>query len=57
MRIDLNQYRIRVGAINPGLVETEFSKIRFKGDTIKPLMFIKVLKHYKLRTLQALYML
>ncbi len=33
MRIDLNAYGIRVGAINPGLVETEFSEVRFKGDT------------------------
>ncbi|WP_373073026.1 SDR family NAD(P)-dependent oxidoreductase [Zeaxanthinibacter enoshimensis] len=32
MRMDLNAYGIRVGAINPGLVETEFSKVRFKGD-------------------------
>lgn len=32
MRIDLNAYGIRVGAINPGLVETEFSTVRFKGD-------------------------
>jgi len=32
MRIDLNEYGIRVGAINPGLVETEFSTVRFKGD-------------------------
>ncbi|GAA4268952.1 SDR family NAD(P)-dependent oxidoreductase [Hyunsoonleella aestuarii] len=34
MRIDLNTYGIKVGAINPGLVETEFSKVRFKGDKI-----------------------
>lgn len=34
MRIDLNPYDIRVSAINPGLVETEFSKVRFKGDPI-----------------------
>jgi len=34
MRIDLNPYGIKVGAINPGLVETEFSKVRFKGDKI-----------------------
>ncbi|MCM4166675.1 NADP-dependent 3-hydroxy acid dehydrogenase YdfG [Arenibacter antarcticus] len=33
MRIDLNQYNIRVGAIHPGLVETGFSDVRFKGDT------------------------
>lgn len=33
MRIDLNAHGIRVGAVNPGLVETEFSDIRFKGDT------------------------
>lgn len=34
MRMDLNPYGIKVGAINPGLVETEFSKVRFKGDPI-----------------------
>ncbi|WP_190810174.1 SDR family NAD(P)-dependent oxidoreductase [Flagellimonas sp. S3867] len=33
MRIDLNEHGIRVGAINPGLVETEFSDVRFKGDS------------------------
>lgn len=33
MRIDLNAYGIRVGAVNPGLVETEFSEVRFKGDS------------------------
>ena len=32
MRLDLNTYGIKVGAINPGLVETEFSNVRFKGD-------------------------
>lgn len=34
MRIDLNPYGIKVGAINPGLVETEFSQVRFKGDAV-----------------------
>ncbi|MGB1210500.1 MAG: SDR family NAD(P)-dependent oxidoreductase [Lacinutrix venerupis] len=34
MRIDLNPYGIKVAAINPGLVETEFSQVRFKGETI-----------------------
>jgi NADP-dependent 3-hydroxy acid dehydrogenase YdfG len=32
MRIDLNPFGIKVTAINPGLVETEFSQVRFKGD-------------------------
>ena len=34
MRIDLNPYGIKVSTINPGLVETEFSEVRFKGDAI-----------------------
>ncbi|WP_411766319.1 SDR family NAD(P)-dependent oxidoreductase [Winogradskyella sp. A3E31] len=34
MRIDLNPYGIKVSAINPGLVETEFSEVRFKGNDI-----------------------
>ncbi|WP_117880118.1 SDR family NAD(P)-dependent oxidoreductase [Aureibaculum luteum] len=34
MLIDLNPFGIKVGAVNPGLVETEFSQVRFKGDTI-----------------------
>jgi 3-hydroxy acid dehydrogenase / malonic semialdehyde reductase len=33
MRLDLNPYNIKVSEINPGLVETEFSLVRFKGDT------------------------
>lgn len=35
MRLDLNEHNIRVSAIHPGLVETEFSDVRFKGDTEK----------------------
>jgi len=34
MRIDLNPHGIKVCAIHPGLVETEFSQVRFKGDPI-----------------------
>ena len=33
MRLDLNGKGIKVGAINPGLVKTEFSEVRFKGDS------------------------
>jgi len=32
MRIDLLKYRIRVSAVHPGAVETEFSLVRFKGE-------------------------
>jgi 3-hydroxy acid dehydrogenase/malonic semialdehyde reductase len=32
MRIDLLPHGIKVTAVNPGMVETEFSKTRFKGD-------------------------
>ncbi|RZL32956.1 MAG: SDR family NAD(P)-dependent oxidoreductase [Pedobacter sp.] len=32
MRIDLLPHKIKVTAINPGAVETEFSLVRFKGD-------------------------
>lgn len=35
MRIDLNKYGIKVSQIAPGLVETEFSLVRFKGDKEK----------------------
>ena len=44
MRIDLNKHNIRVAGIHPGAVETEFSEVRFKGDTTKA---EKVYKGYK----------
>lgn len=44
MRMDLNPYGIRVGAIHPGMVETEFSEVRFKGDKEKAANTYKGLK-------------
>jgi NADP-dependent 3-hydroxy acid dehydrogenase YdfG len=35
MRLDLNAHNIKVSQIAPGAVETEFSEVRFKGDTDK----------------------
>ena len=35
MRIDLLPYRIKVTSVHPGAAETEFSKVRFKGDEQK----------------------
>lgn len=35
MRIDLLSHNIKVTAINPGAVETEFSLVRYKGDDNK----------------------
>lgn len=35
MRIDLNKHNIKVSQINPGLVETNFSMVRFKDDQKK----------------------
>ena len=35
MRIDLVKYNIKVTGIHPGAVETEFAKVRFKGDENK----------------------
>jgi 3-hydroxy acid dehydrogenase/malonic semialdehyde reductase len=32
MRIDLLRHNIKVTSINPGAAETEFSRVRFKGD-------------------------
>jgi 3-hydroxy acid dehydrogenase / malonic semialdehyde reductase len=49
MRLDLNQFGIKVSQISPGLVETEFSKVRFKGDEEKAAAV-----YAKLEALQAI---
>jgi len=35
MRMDLNPFGIKVTSINPGMVDTEFSLVRFKGDATR----------------------
>jgi len=35
LRLELNGTGIRVGTVDPGLAETEFSIVRFKGDTTR----------------------
>lgn len=35
MRIDLLRHKVKVTAIHPGAAETEFSLVRFKGDSGK----------------------
>ena len=54
LRIDLNPIGIRVGAIHPGLVETEFSEVRFKGNKSVQKVFTKELMRLKLKMLRML---
>ena len=44
MRIDLLAHNIRVSSVNPGLAETEFSLVRFKGDSEKAKLVYKGLE-------------
>ena len=44
MRLDLNAFGIKVTSINPGLVDTEFSMVRFKGDADRAANVYKGLK-------------
>ena len=47
MRIDLNAFGIKVTAIHPGMVETEFSLVRFKGDAARANNVYKGMKPLK----------
>lgn len=44
MRMDLNPFSIKVTGIHPGLVDTEFSLVRFKGDAEKAAQVYKGMK-------------
>ena len=44
MRMDLNPFGIKVTSIHPGMVETEFSLVRFKGDEAKAASVYKWMK-------------
>jgi 3-hydroxy acid dehydrogenase/malonic semialdehyde reductase len=44
IRMDLNSFGIKVTSIHPGLVETEFSLVRFKGDAEKAASVYKGIK-------------
>jgi 3-hydroxy acid dehydrogenase / malonic semialdehyde reductase len=41
MRIELLEFGVKVSSISPGMVETEFSKVRFKGDQVRADNFYK----------------
>lgn len=47
MRIDLNASGIKVTSINPGMVETEFSLVRFKGNAERAALTYKGLDPLK----------
>jgi 3-hydroxy acid dehydrogenase/malonic semialdehyde reductase len=44
LKLELNGTNIRVNTIDPGMVQTEFSKVRFKGDLEKAEKIYKGLK-------------
>lgn len=47
MRMDLNPFGIKVTSINPGMVETEFALVRFKGNQEKAASVYKGIKPLK----------
>lgn len=45
MRLDLSKYPVKVSAVHPGAVETEFSLVRFEGDAERAATVYKGFDH------------
>ena len=55
LRADLIGKKIRVSNIDPGLAETSFSDVRFKGDEKRHTRSMRTSNRLSLKTLQRLY--
>ena len=49
IRMDCLEHRIKVSTVDPGMVETEFSIVRFSGDKQRRIKFIRSFSTYSRR--------